>query len=349
MYMKRTITAVCAAFLAAASMAGTVIADDGIMISVTTSDGETGSVTAAIAKSEEGDRKVSVNVTLPASVAGEETLYTIPDIVRVVDGNTYINMETVTASVQEMSGGMDLSGVLELVGIREPWIVIPALEIPTEEEAPELSDEFFEELKSCFEPIELVKTDAGYSVSFDKENLTAVWTNLRTLEREQEQAWNAAFGLPFERSNCKTVFADYILAAAEGMNAANPELPVEDGVEMLHGLLDLLIDAADGEMAVIQSEDGETVFGLVGVTGAENADLTAEVSINRIETGVSVMIQAVLTSAEEQVNLDVIAAFDSAAVQGDVEVPQETVLLRDVVKAGAELVYQTWMMDGETP
>ena len=98
-----------------------------------TADGESMIFSVTAEQFAEDGVSVSANVTLPASVTGEEadTVYGLNDVLRVVSGDLYINVAEIASTYGELLGS-DISSMLPMFGIAQDWVEIPAMSIKRE-------------------------------------------------------------------------------------------------------------------------------------------------------------------------------------------------------------------------
>ena len=94
-----------------------------------TAEGESMIFSVTAEQFAEDGVSVSANVTLPASVTGEEadTVYGLNDVLRVVSGDLYINVAEIASTYGELLGS-DISSMLPMFGIDQDWVEIPAID-----------------------------------------------------------------------------------------------------------------------------------------------------------------------------------------------------------------------------
>ena len=82
-----------------------------------TADGESMLFSVTAEQFAEDGVSVSANVTLPASVTGEEadTVYGLNDVLRIVSGDLYINVAEIASTYGELLGS-DISSMLPMFG-----------------------------------------------------------------------------------------------------------------------------------------------------------------------------------------------------------------------------------------
>lgn len=366
--MKRFIaTAVSAAMLTGAVSTAALAADAGSLdfmaddiastsdsISITvTADGETLSASLTALNSESGDTSLSGSVTLPASVAGEETTVSLDDVLRVVSGDTYLNVDAVLDLYQQLSGDASLTSLATMVGIDQPWLVIPKLDIPESETTePEISEELTTALVSAISSFEMEETETSLSVSFDGDDLVVLMQNLEDLYKNHSEELNSLMTGNSAELDYKTIFADYILAAAEGINSVQPDTTVDAAVEMINGMIDSMIsegEAGLGLPTVDDATDGASVSEELAAALAEGVQVAGNVTVEQTEAGLSVNVSVQVSDADAEDTVDVQVSVVSSTEGEFTEIaaPDSATALRDVVK-NVVVIYYGMMAQQET-
>ena len=206
---------------------------------------------------------LSASVTLPASVTGEaeDTVYGLDDVLRVVSGDLYINVAEVCSVYEELSGS-SISSLLSLVGIDQDWVEIPAVDIQAAET--EVDSEFDEdsltnELTALMENFNIeTAEDGSTTVTFDGPAVVAavqaVENMYDTVMAEMVSNFSTA-----DTTQVTDVFSDYILAAAEGINAVTPDVSIEDAQAQIMSMVDAAVQEimSSVEVTPLQTEDGQ--------------------------------------------------------------------------------------------
>ncbi len=206
---------------------------------------------------------LSASVTLPASVTGEaeDTVYGLNDVLRIVSGDIYINVAEVCDVYEELSGS-PISSILSVVGIDKDWIEIPAVDIQAAEEEAESEfdvDSLTNDLTSLIEKFNVETTDDGSTtITFDGSAIVAVAQTAENLwDTVSEELLSSVSAT--DTSQITSVFSDYILAAAEGINEVSPDVSVEDAQAQINSLIDSAVQEmiSSIEVTPLQLEDGQ--------------------------------------------------------------------------------------------
>lgn len=232
-----------------------------------TAEGETMSFTITAEEPKEDFVSFSASVTLPASMMGTEEPYVIGvnDVARVISGDLYINVDEIMGVYAELTGDTStLVSLAAMVGISQSWVEIPALdmtavEVETEVETELDPDEILTQLEELAASFDVQTTDEGVTVTFDGADVVAVWQLLESIS----DSWAAAITDTAAGANIDVtgIFSDYILAAAEGINAVTPDVAVEDAEEMIRDVINQIVDETldSVEVTPLESESGGKV------------------------------------------------------------------------------------------
>lgn len=137
-----------------------------------TADGESMLFSVTAEQFAEDGVSVSANVTLPASVTGEEadTVYGLNDVLRVVSGDLYINVAEIASTYGELLGS-DISSMLPMFGIDQDWVEIPAIDfaaVETEAETDFDVDSMMNDLTALAENFDIqTAEDGSTTITFD--------------------------------------------------------------------------------------------------------------------------------------------------------------------------------------
>ena len=231
-----------------------------------TADGESMLFSVTAEQFAEDGVSVSANVTLPASVTGEEadTVYGLNDVLRVVSGDLYINVAEIASTYGELLGS-DISSMLPMFGIDQDWVEIPAIDfaaVETEAETDFDVDSMMNDLTALAEIVNTVKA---------VENVV---DNAMSVLLSQVQGTDA--------SQLVTVFDDYLQAAAEGVNMASPDVSVEDAkgmiVDMMNSLVEEMVSSFD--VTPLQTEDGSKLSDQIQQMLDEGATINGTATVN---------------------------------------------------------------------
>lgn len=230
---------------------------------ILTSEGE--SLTAVITEEygADGTASFSGSVTLPAAMMGEEMTFALEDLVRVSDGDVYLNADAAIDLYYNLTGDTSMTMLATMVGINQPWVKIPALdcsslEVTENTESFAVSEELVAELYNCIAPFELTETENGIEIAFDGADIGVAYEGLVNILKNYTDELTFTNNTGSVSFDYKAVFGDYILAAAEGMNTVNPGMSVEDGVAMICEMIDTLIAESAAETEIVVPEDSFT-------------------------------------------------------------------------------------------
>lgn len=330
-------------------------ADTTFQISVS-ADGESFEASLQIQESEAGDATVSGSVTLPPMEEGAEAqTIELGDVLRVVSGDIYFNVDGVLGAYQDMTGDASLTSLTAMVGIDQPWLVIPKLDLPVvETEEPEVDEEMVNALLACMDQFEVEETESGFVMSFDKDSMIAYIQGLEAFESE----WGDSVAQMFTGADSmteldyKTIFADYIQAAAEGLNAADSTIGVEDAVSLINTTIDSLIAEVQTEMESMTQETGEedseqSLADQFAAAFGEDDTVNGTITVEATEAQVSLVMNMDMTVQGEtaQVSMALISTNENGFAE--VTAPEAATPLRDVVKNGVMIYYSMMMQEAE--
>lgn len=227
-----------------------------------TADGESMLFSITAEQFAEDGVSVSANVTLPASVTGEEadTVYGLNDVLRVVSGDLYINVAEIASTYGELLGS-DISSMLPMFGIDQDWVEIPAIDFAA------------------------VETEA--ETDFDVDSMMTDFTALAEnfdIQTAEDGSTTITFDGPAIVNTVKAVenVDDYLQAAAEGVNMASPDVSVEDAkgmiVDMMNSLVEEMVSSFD--VTPLQTEDGSKLSDQIQQMLDEGVTINGTATVN---------------------------------------------------------------------
>ena len=269
-----------------------------------TADGEAMVLSVSAEQASEDFVSLSAAVTLPASVTGAEeaSVLELNDVVRVISGDIYINVEEISSLYEELTGA-SFSSVLGLVGIDQAWVEIPALELPeTEEEVEESlpfdTDALMTDYMAMMECFDIQSAEDGTTtISFDGPALVqAVSYAENILDSVSAGMLQSLSGTA--DIDVSGIFEDYILAAAEGINEVTPEVSIEDAQAQITAIIDSAVEEVMSEIEIspVVTEDGESL----------SAQLQELIDAGAVVNGVAVI-------SEEGFNMNVTAEAEGSS------------------------------------
>ena len=229
---------------------------------------------------------VSANVTLPTSVTGEETdtVYGLNDVLRIVSGDLYINVAEIASTYGELSGS-DISSMLPMFGINQDWVEIPAMDfaaVETEAETDFDVDSMMNELTALAENFDIqTAEDGSATITFDGP---AIVNTVKAVENVVDNAMTVLLSQiqGTDASQLVTVLDDYLQAAAEGINMAEPDVSVEDAkgmiVDMMNSLVEEMVSSFD--VTPLQTEDGSKLSDQIQQMLDEGATINGTATVN---------------------------------------------------------------------
>lgn len=230
-----------------AAMAEETISDE--LKFVLTAEGESMTAVLTAEHGEDGVTGFSGSVTFPAAMMGEEMTFALEDLVRTADGDLYLNVKSALDLYYELTGDTSMTMLATMVGIDQPWVKIPALDLSglsmmESTESVEADAEMLADLYSCLAPFEMTETENGVEIAFDGSDIGICMEMLMNVYKDCLEGMPGGSSISFDY---KTVFGDYILAAAEGINAVTPEVSVEDGAALICDTIDSLVEQVMAE------------------------------------------------------------------------------------------------------
>lgn len=251
-----------------------------------TADGESMLFSVTAEQFAEDGVSVSANVTLPASVTGEEadTVYGLNDVLRVVSGDLYINVAEIASTYGELLGS-DISSMLPMFGIDQDWVEIPAIDfaaVETEAETDFDVDSMMNDLTALAENFDIqTAEDGSTTITFDGP---AIVNTVKAVENVVDNAMSVLLSQVqgTDASQLVTVFDDYLQAAAEGVNMASPDVSVEDAkgmiVDMMNSLVEEMVSSFD--VTPLQTEDGSKLSDQIQQMLDEGATINGTATVN---------------------------------------------------------------------
>lgn len=278
---------------------------------------------------------LSASVTLPASVTGEaeDTVYGLDDVLRVVSGDLYINVAEVCSVYEELSGS-SISSLLSLVGIDQDWVEIPAVDIQAVESDVESefnADSLTNDLTALMENFNVeTAEDGSTTVTFDGPAVVAavqaVENMYDTVMAELVSGFSTA-----DTTQVTNVFSDYILAAAEGINAVTPDVSIEDAQAQIMSMVDAAVQEimSSVEVTPLQTEDGQKLSEMLQQSLDEGATINGTVYVGADGTMTE---NVTVVDGEDTMVLD--ASFDGTTYTAVVtENGTETATINGVLSA----------------
>lgn len=247
-----------------------------------TADGESMLFSVTAEQFAEDGVSVSANVTLPASVTGEEadTVYGLNDVLRIVSGDLYINVAEIASTYGELSGS-DISSMLPMFGIDQDWVEIPAMDFAAVETDFDV-DSMMNELTALAENFDIqTAEDGSTTITFDGP---AIVNTVKAVENVVDNAMSVLLSQVqgTDASQLVTVFDDYLQAAAEGVNMASPDVSVEDAkgmiVDMMNSLVEEMVSSFD--VTPLQTEDGSKLSDQIQQMLDEGATINGTATVN---------------------------------------------------------------------
>ncbi|MBQ8640160.1 MAG: hypothetical protein IJ468_13420 [Lachnospiraceae bacterium] len=360
--MKKFVAASLSAALLAGTVSTVVMAEEAAVASSSdvitiaiTADGETMEAGLVALNSESGDTSLSAYATLPPSMLGTEEPMTLElaDLVKVVAGDCYLNIDAVLGLYQNMTGDASLVSLTTMVGIDQPFVVIPKLEIEAAAaEEPVVSEELAAALMECVSGFEMTETETGAVVSFNDDSLLAAVTAFEAVYETYGEELSGLMATDSESTiDVKTVFADYILAAAEGMAEVDTTSTVDANVEMINMMVDMVMEEAmaSADLSVDTEVEGVESASMTETVAAalETIDVEGTITVDQTETEMVVVADVNVTEAEQTVNVMVSFVSTMDGEFSEITAPEATPL-RDIVKNGVIIYYSMMMAEMET-
>ena len=243
-----------------------------------TADGESMLFSVTAEQFAEDGVSVSANVTLPASVTGEEadTVYGLNDVLRVVSGDLYINVAEIASTYGELLGS-DISSMLPMFGIDQDWVEIPAIDfaaVETEAETDFDVDSMMNDFTALAENFDIqTAEDGSTTITFDGP---AIVNTVKAVENVVDNAMSVLL------SQVQGTDASQLQAAAEGVNMASPDVSVEDAkgmiVDMMNSLVEEMVSSFD--VTPLQTEDGSKLSDQIQQMLDEGATINGTATVN---------------------------------------------------------------------
>lgn len=334
--MKKGFAIAMSAVLAATSSLPVMAESEEVFSPVTyagefaiTSQEETLTLSISAAQPAEDFLSFSAAVTVPASLMGteEDVVYGLDDVVRIIAGDTYINVTEVMSLYEELTGA-SMSYLLPFVGINQDWIEIPALEfvmddvIAEAEEESEAEDEIvMNELLALMDYITIEEAEDGTTtISFDGEAVVAAveaFENLYYASIEDTKIDVSDIDI---QMLCDT-FSDYILAAAEGINAVTPEISIEDAQANVIEMIEEFASQMSSIIVVepLETEDGERLAETLRQAFDAGAQFNAVMVISDEGMNANISLEADGEKAVADINFDG-TTFNCVVTDGETQV-----------------------------
>lgn len=287
-----------------------------------TADGESMLFSVTAEQFAEDGVSVSANVTLPASVTGEEadTVYGLNDVLRVVSGDLYINVAEIASTYGELLGS-DISSMLPMFGIDQDWVEIPAIdfaavetEAETDFDVDSMMNSLVEEMVSSFDVTPL-QTEDGSKLSDQIQQMLdegATINGTATVNADGTMTENVTVV-----NGESTVVVDMSFDGT-----AFNYVVTEDGTEIMN---------ANG---TITAQDND--FGMDMTTTADGETVNMNVALTLLDNGLSIALTT--NDGNEEVSMAGSFTQEDGVTITDTEAPTAT-LLRDVVKNTVAMFY----------
>ena len=351
--MRRSAAAMMSGILAL-SPASAIFADEaaeapvtyGNLISVSlTQGGEALTADITSVYNESGDTSISVSVALPASMMGTEepVEYGFDDVLRVCGDEIYLNVDEVVSLYQDLTGDDSITDILSAVGITESWLAIPTV---SGSDSSSASDEAIANaLTDSLTNLEAVTTDTGVQITINDDALLTIAQSIDAAMAATE----GTDGTSAEEDLASMALVyDYILAAAEGFQAADPSLSEEDSIALVSEILDSLFANAEEEAGIETDVSADmSVTDLVSAA-LETVSFDGVLSIDSAD-GVSAILLDLQATAdgEEAFGLQIGVGAVTEGEFVEFSAPESFVSLRDVVTNVASLYYTSIAYDEE--
>ena len=287
-----------------------------------TADGESMLFSVTAEQFAEDGVSVSANVTLPASVTGEEadTVYGLNDVLRIVSGDLYINVAEIASTYGELLGS-DISSMLPMFGIDQDWVEIPAIdfaavetEAETDFDVDSMMNSLVEEMVSSFDVTPL-QTEDGSKLSDQIQQMLdegatingTATVNVDGTMTENVTVVNGESTVVVDMSFDGTAF-NYVVT--------------EDGTEIMNANGTITAQDNDFGMDMTATADGETV--------------NMNVALTLLDNGLSIALTT--NDGNEEVSMAGSFTQEDGVTITDTEAPTAT-LLRDVVKNVVAMFY----------
>lgn len=287
-----------------------------------TADGESMLFSVTAEQFAEDGVSVSANVTLPASVTGEEadTVYGLNDVLRVVSGDLYINVAEIASTYGELLGS-DISSMLPMFGIDQDWVEIPAIdfaavetEAETDFDVDSMMNSLVEEMVSSFDVTPL-QTEDGSKLSDQIQQMLdegATINGTATVNADGTMTENVTVV-----NGESTVVVDMSFDGT-----AFNYVVTEDGTEIMNANGTITAQDNDFGMDMTATADGETV--------------NMNIALTLLDNGLSIALTT--NDGNEEVSMAGSFTQEDGVTITDTEAPTAT-LLRDVVKNTVAMFY----------
>lgn len=284
-----------------------------------TADGESMLFSVTAEQFAEDGVSVSANVTLPASVTGEEadTVYGLNDVLRVVSGDLYINVAEIASTYGELLGS-DISSMLPMFGIDQDWVEIPAIDfaaVETEAETDFDVDSMMNDFTALAENFDIQTAEDGSKLSDQIQQMLdegATINGTATVNADGTMTENVTVV-----NGESTVVVDMSFDGT-----AFNYVVTEDGTEIMNANGTITAQDNDFGMDMTATADGETV--------------NMNVALTLLDNGLSIALTT--NDGNEEVSMAGSFTQEDGVTITDTEAPTAT-LLRDVVKNTVAMFY----------
>ena len=350
--MRRSAAAMMSGILAL-SPASAIFADEAAEAPVTygnlisfslTQGGEALTADITSVYNESGDTSISVSVALPESMMGTEepVEYGFDDVLRICGDDVYLNVDEVVSLYQDLTGDDSITDLLSMVGITESWLAIPTT---PSDGASESDDAFATALADSLTSLEAVTTDTGVQIAINDDALLTIAQSIDAAMAATEGTDDASAE---EDLASMALIYDYILAAAEGFQAADPDLSEEDSIALVSEVLNAMFADAEEEAGLETDVSADMSVTDLVTAALESVSFDGVLSIDTVD-GVSAILLDLQATAEGEDAFGLQIGVGSVTEGEFVEfsAPESFVSLRDVVTNVASLYYTSIAYDEE--
>lgn len=344
--LKKTAAAMMSGILAM-SPAGAIFADEtatdvttygGLVSIAITQGGEELTADLTTVYNESGDSSLSVSLTFPASMMGTEepVVYGFDDVLRVCGGDVYLNVDEVLNLYQDFASADDSDSIrdlLSMVGITESWLQIPTTSSGSDSSDDTIANAIVESMDS----LESVATDTGVQFTINNDAILLITQNIEDAIASSEGTEDASAEEDFEGI---ALIADYMMAAAEGFQAADPNLSEEDSLALVSELLTSVFASFEDQIGAETEESTDVSLTEMVSAVLEAVSFDGVLSLDSDEGVTAVLLDLQGTTADEMafgVQMGIASMTEGEFVE--FSAPESATSLRDVVTNIASLYY----------
>lgn len=348
--MRRSVAAMMSGILAL-SPATMSFADEateapvtyGNLISVSlTQGGEALTADITSVYNESGDTSISISVALPASLMGTEepVEYGFDDVLRVCSDVVYLNVDEVVSLYQDLVGDDSITDILSAVGITESWLAVPTTSSTGTSES---DDAIANALTDSLTSLEATTTDTGVQITINDDALLTIAQSIDAAMAATEGTDGASAEEDLESM---ALVYDYILAAAEGFQAADPNLSEEDSIALVSEVLNSLFANAESQAGVETDASADMSVTDLVTAALQTVSFDGVLSIDSADGVSAILLDLQATSnGEEAFGLQIGMGSVTEGEFVEFSAPESFVSLRDVVTNVASLYYTSIAYD----